>query len=92
MAVIVRAAALAGVMILRHRVFGYVVAFSLLVLEALLLPFIAIATMVQVDLGMEFEPPEIIGPIAGFGVFAVLSLWVIVAILRRVPPGLVATA
>lgn len=85
MAVIVPAAILAGVMILRRRLFGYVVAFSLLILEALLLPLITIATVVQIDIGIDFGPAEIAGPIAGFSLFAVLSLWVIVAVLRRVP-------
>jgi hypothetical protein len=85
-AVIVPAVIAAGVMILRGKAFGYVIAFSLLVLEALLLPLIAIATVVQIDLGIEFTPAEIVGPIAGFGVFAAGALAVIVAILRRVPP------
>lgn len=85
--VIVPAALLSGAMILRRRVFGYVVAFSLLVLEALLMPMITIATIVQVRSGVSFAPGEIAGPIAGFTVLAVLAIWVIVALLRRLRPA-----
>ena len=83
-AVIVPSAVLAGVLILRRQVFGYVVAFSLLVLEAFLLPSIALATLAQVRFGISFTTGEIIGPIAGFGAFALLSVGVIVTMLRDV--------
>jgi hypothetical protein len=85
LAVIVPGALVAGVMILRGRGFGYVVAFSLLVLEALLLPLIAIATYVQVDLGIHFEPGEIVAKIGGFSILAIVSVLAIVTVLRRVP-------
>jgi hypothetical protein len=75
---------IAGALILRRRPFGYVVAFSLLVLEALLMPLITIATIAQVRLGISFTPGEIVGPIAGFSVFAALSIWVIASLLRHV--------
>jgi hypothetical protein len=84
LAVIVPAAFLAGSMILRRESFGYVIAFSLIVLEAFLLPIITVATVVQVRLGVEFTPGEIVGPIVGFGVLAVLSIWVMSSILRNV--------
>lgn len=84
MAIIVPAAIIAGVMVLRRELFGYVVACSLLVLEALLLPIIAIATSVQVALGVSFEPGEAVAPIGGFGVFSLLSVWVLVSVLRQV--------
>jgi hypothetical protein len=81
--VIVPAALVAGILILRGRRFGYVVAFSLLILEAMLLPMITIATIVQIREGVRFEPGEIVGPITGFSVFAVLSLGVILTLMRR---------
>lgn len=68
-----------------RRGFGYVIAFSLLVLEALLLPIIAVATALQVSMGIESTPGEMIGPIAGFGVLAIMSLWVMRATLDAVP-------
>jgi hypothetical protein len=83
-AVIVPAALVAGILILRRRPFGYVVAFSLLILEAILMPMITIATIAQIREGVSFEPGEIVGPIAGFSVLAVLSLWVITTLLRHI--------
>jgi hypothetical protein len=82
--VIVPAALVAGILILRGRRFGYVVAMSLLILEAMLMPLITTATIVQIRDGISFEPGEIVGPIAGFSVFAVLSLGVIFTLLRRI--------
>ncbi|MCD6023042.1 MAG: hypothetical protein K0R20_2752, partial [Actinomycetia bacterium] len=38
----------------------------------------------QVRFGLPFAAGEIIGPLAGFSVFAILSIWVIVTILRNV--------
>ena len=81
-AVIVPAALTAGFLILKRRPFGYVIAFSLLILEAMLMPVITIATIVQLRLGITFPPGAIVGPIAGFSVLAVLSLWVIASLLR----------
>lgn len=86
MAVIVPAAILAGVLILRRKAFGFLLAFSLLVLEALLMPLITIATIVQIDLGLDFTPGEVVGPIAGFSLFAITALCVIIQLLRRIPP------
>lgn len=83
--VIVPAAFLAGIWILRGRTFGYAIAFSLLVLEAMLLPLIAVATFLQVRMGIDFPPAEIVGPIAGFGIFAAGSVWVLATLLRAVP-------
>lgn len=85
-AVIVPAALLAGALILRRRRLGYVVAFSLLVVEASLLPTIVLATIRQLALDVTFENGEIVGPIAGFGIFAVGAVWVLVALLRHVAP------
>lgn len=83
--VIVPAAIAAGVLILNRRRVGYVIAFSLLVLEAMLMPTITLATIFQVQFGVDFAPGEIIGPVAGFSLLAVASIWVIVAIFRLVP-------
>ncbi len=81
---IVPATVTAGVLILRRRAFGYVMAMSLLVLEALLMPLITIATIAQVRLGLSFATGEIVGPIAGFTVLAVLAIVVLRAILTNV--------
>jgi hypothetical protein len=84
--IIVPAAILAGWLILKRRSFGYVVASSLLILEALLLPMITVATIAQIRFGVDLAPEEFVGPIAGFGVFALLSVWVLAAILRNISP------
>lgn len=92
MAVIAPAAILAGVMILKGRWAGYVTAFSLLILEALLMPIITIGTILQIRLGLTFTPPEIVGPIAGFSILAAIAIWVIVTVLRRIPERVPARA
>jgi hypothetical protein len=84
MAVIAPAAITAGVTILRTTWIGYVTAFSLLVLEALLMPIITIGTIFQVQLGISFTLPEVVGPIAGFSSLAVAAIWVIITLLRRI--------
>jgi hypothetical protein len=83
--VIVPVAATAGAMILSGRSFGYVTAFALLVLEAFLMPIITLATIFQIRLGISFTLVEVIGPIAGFSILAVVAIRVIVVVLRRVP-------
>jgi hypothetical protein len=84
MAVIVPAALVAGVLILRRRPLGYLVAMSLLVLEAMLAPMMIAQTLSQVRAGISFTAGEVVGVLAGFGVLAVIAVWVAVAILRSV--------
>lgn len=91
LSVIVPTTVTAGVLILRRRALGYAIAMSLLVLEALLMPLIAIATVAQLRLGLSFDPGEIVGPIAGFTALAVVAIVVVRAILKNVvqPPSAV---
>lgn len=91
MAVIAPGAIVAGVMILKRHWIGYVTAFSLLVLEALLMPIIALGTIFQVQFGVTFTPPEVVGPIAGFSILAVAAIWVMFAVLRQIPTQTLAT-
>jgi hypothetical protein len=94
-AVIVPAAVVAGVLILRRRAVGYLIALSLLVLEAMLAPLIVAQTISQVRAGVSFAPVEIAGPIAGFASIGLLSIWILASILRKVParaPDLAAEA
>jgi hypothetical protein len=72
-------------LILRRKPLGYVMAFSMLVLEIMLAPMIAAQTISQLRAGISFTPGEIIGPITGFAVLGVSALWVYVALLRRIP-------
>lgn len=83
-AIIVPAAIAAGWMILRGRATGYLLAMSLLVLEVMLAPMIALQTAFQVSAGVTFTTAEIIGPFGGFLVIALLAIWVAASILRNV--------
>ena len=89
MAVIVPAAVTAGVLILRSRPLGQVIAASLLVLEALLMPLIIVTTVVQLRLGLSFTPAEVVGPIVGFSVFGALAVVVLITLLRNVGDAVV---
>lgn len=85
-AVITPAALVAGILILRRSAVGYLMAFPLVVLEAMLAPMIAAQTISQVLAGVSFQPGEIIGPLAGFVVLAGAAVWVLVTVLRVVEP------
>jgi hypothetical protein len=84
LAVIVPAAILAGVLILRRAPLGYLMAFSLLILEVLLAPMIALQTAFQLQAGVTFTTAEIVGPIGGFVVIALIAIWFLVALLRTI--------
>jgi hypothetical protein len=88
LAVIAPAAVASGVLIIRRRRLGYVLAASLLVLEVLLLPLIAVATVVQLRIGVSFTTAEVVGPIFGFATIALLAVWALTTMLRHVrqPP------
>ena len=76
----------------RRAPLGYVAAAAPLGIIVLLGPSFVAQTLSQVQAGVEFTAGEAIGPIAGFGTVAVFGLWVLVAILRRVPGRQVAAA
>jgi hypothetical protein len=41
-------------------------------------------TVSQVQAGVSFTTGEIVGPIAGFAILALLAIWVIVILLRNI--------
>jgi hypothetical protein len=84
LAVITPAALLAGILVLRSRPLGYVLAMSLLVLEVMLAPLLAAQTGSQLWAGVTFPAGQIVGPIAGFATVALIAIWVLVVILRNV--------
>lgn len=84
LAIIVPIVFLAGVLILRCDPLGYLIAFPLLVLEALLAPMITAQTVSQLRAGVTFPPGQILGPIGGFATIAVVAIWVIVILLCNV--------
>jgi hypothetical protein len=82
--VIAPAVFLSGALILRREPLGYVIAFSLLVLEALLAPMMAAQTAFQVAAGVPITAAEFAPPLAGFGVLALAAIAVLVALLRAI--------
>jgi hypothetical protein len=73
----------AGVLIWRRNAIGYLVAFSLLVLEIMLTPLIVAQTISQLGAGIHFTPAEMIGPMAGFATLGLLALWVMIILWRK---------
>lgn len=84
MAVIVPAAAVAGWLVLRGDALGYLIALPLLVIEAVLAPMIVAQTISQLEAGYDFTTAEIVGPIAGFTVLALIAIWFLTATLRNI--------
>lgn len=81
--IITPATILSGIMILRRNALGYIIAFSLIVLEVMLAPMITAGTLFQLSAGVEFTPGEIIGPICGFVILALFAIWATVSLLRN---------
>jgi hypothetical protein len=75
---------LAGVLLLRGKPSGYLITFTLIVLEALLAPLIAAQTAFQLAAGVSFMPGELIGPIGGFAVISTASIVVMAVLLRGI--------
>jgi hypothetical protein len=87
MAVITPAAVVAGLLILRRSTFGYLLAFPLLVLEALLAPMIIAQTISQRSAGVTLTAAEIAGPVGGFLLLSLVAIWMVVRLLRALGPG-----
>lgn len=74
-----------GILLLRGRLAsGYRIVFPLLMLLCVLGPAIVAQTVVQLRSGIAFQPPEIIGPIAGFLTLAAVAVVLAVMVLRAV--------
>lgn len=82
--IITPTALLAGLLIWRRQVLGYLIAFALLVLELALAPMIAAQSVSQLSAGIALSTGEIVGPVSGFVVLALLALWVITSLLRNI--------
>jgi hypothetical protein len=87
LAIIVPAAIVSGVLVWRGAPLGYLLAFSLLVLEVLLAPMIALQTLFQLEAGVTFTTGEIVGPIGGFVVIALVAVWFLTSLLRHIDDG-----
>lgn len=73
---------IAGALIWRRNPTGYLIAYSLLVLEIMLTPMIAAQTVSQLLAGITYTPAEIIGPMVGFATLGLFALWMMVILLR----------
>ena len=78
------AAFAAGLLILRRSAFGYLMAFPLLLLEAMLAPMITAQTISQIAAGVSLSPGEMIGPVAGFVVLTGVAIWFLAMIARSI--------
>jgi hypothetical protein len=87
LAILTPAAAYAGILVRRRDPLGYLIAAPLLVTIVLLLPTIALSTALQSAAGIAFTVPEVVGPIAGFGVLGAIGSRLLVRLLRAVPPA-----
>jgi hypothetical protein len=89
LAVIVPASFAAGWMILKRYPLGYLMAFALFGIIVMLAPGITASTISQARSGVYLTAGEMAGPVAGFIVLGILSLWAMVSILRglQVPAG-----
>lgn len=81
-AVITPAAVIAGLLILRGSAFGYLLAFPLLVLEALLAPMIIAQTISQRSAGVSLTAAEVAGPVGGFLLLSLVAIWMVFLLLR----------
>ena len=84
LAIVTPATFIAGTLILNRRPLGYKIALSLLVLEIMLAPMIAAQTVSQLRAGISFTTDEIVGPMAGFVILALIAVWMLVALLRNI--------
>ncbi len=84
LAVITPATFLAAVAVSRRRWTGYLLATTLLVLLALLLPQIIAQTVFQLGAGISFTTGQLVGPIAGFGVLGAIAIGLLMTIGVRI--------
>ena len=87
LAIIVPAALMSGVLVLRSDPRGYLIAVPILVLIVMLVPAIIAMTVSQLQAGIAFTTAEWVGPISGFLVLGGIGAWVTVRVLRRIPSG-----
>ena len=83
-AIITPAALIAGVLVLKGRGLGFVMAVPLLVIEGALAPVIAAQTVFQRGAGIDFAPAELVGPIGAFMTLSGMAVAALVLIVKAV--------
>jgi hypothetical protein len=77
-----------GLLLMRRKALGYLMAFSLLGIILMLVPTIAAQTVSQLSAGVSLTPGEIVGPVGGFVILGLFAAWVLIALLRPIQePG-----
>lgn len=84
LAIIVPAACIAAISIMRRSPLGYQIAIPLLGIIVMLGPTMVAQTISQLSAGISFTAVEIAGPIGGFESMALIASWVMVAIMRTI--------
>jgi hypothetical protein len=82
--IILPLALLAGILVLRDRPLGYLIAAPILIVTLMLGPALTAMTVAQVIAGVAFTPAELIGPVAGFLVLSLVGMAGAIALLRNV--------
>lgn len=85
LAIIVPALFLSAILIVRRAAIGYLIAFPLLFITAMLAPSVISMTMFQLSAGVLLTTEEIAGFVAGFAVLGFFAIWAIVVFLRKLP-------
>lgn len=85
LSIIVPAFFICGVLILRGSAVGYLMAFPLLGILAMLAPSVTVMTANQILSGVTLTVAEFIGLVIGFVILGLIAIWTIWTLLRNVP-------
>jgi hypothetical protein len=85
--IILPAALIGGIFVLRRDPLGYLIASTTFVVTLMLGPALTLMTVSQLAAGVTFTPAEIVGPVAGFLVLAFVGMVAAVVLLRHVADG-----
>jgi hypothetical protein len=85
LATITPATFISGILMLKAKPLGYLIAMPLLGIIVMLIFLISSGTVSQILAGISFSPGEIIGPIAGFGILGILGAIVFGSIVKKLP-------
>lgn len=78
---------LTGVLLLRRAPLGYLLAFVMLALLALIGLVVVAQTVVQLQVGITFATGTLIGMIGSWGILGLIALGLVITILRHISPA-----
>lgn len=85
--IIVPVVYLAGVLLLRRAPLGYLLAFIVLALLALIGLVVVAQTVVQLQVGITYATGVLIGMVGSWVILGLIALWLVVTILRHISPA-----